>query len=59
MDAQVIEARGETARQLNAIAKEQGLTTQELAMHILLDYLEEYYSSDESESDDREEEDEE
>ena len=47
-----IEIRGETARQLNAIAESRGLTLQELVTYILLNYLDENYDSDDSDAED-------
>ena len=55
---EAIEIRGETARQLNALARSRGLTLQELVIHVLLDYLDENYDSDDFETDDGNEEDE-
>ena len=59
MQEENIEVRGNTARQLNALADSRGLTLQEHVTHILLNYLDEHYDSDDSDSDDGNGEDEE
>lgn len=59
MDEESIEVRGETARQLKAIAKNRGLTLQELVTHILLDYLENCESEESETEEDIDEEEEE
>ena len=52
MQEESVEIRGETAKQLNAIAESRGLTLQELVTYILLNYLDENYDSDDSDADD-------
>ena len=59
MHEESIELRGETARQLIAIAESRGLTLQELVVHVLLNYLDEQCDSDDSDADDANGEDEE
>ena len=52
MQEESIELRGDTARQLNEIAESRGLTLQELTTYVLLNYLDEHYDSDDSETED-------
>jgi hypothetical protein len=59
MEEEIVEIRGETAKQLNAIAESRGLTLQELVIHVLLNYLDEQCDSDDSDADDANGEDEE